>query len=102
MVLLSNGRIVQVPDLIIDLSSYGLGQLNVVTTVLSLEEVMKDKKPRCEIDESNFWFSINGGKKFRKCAFNEHLVESLLTGDWIYSRDRLTYPISFQEIEELL
>ena len=102
VVLLSNGRIVQVPDLIIGLSSYGLGQLNVVTTVLSLEEVMKDKKPRCEIDESNFWFSTIGGKKIRKCAFNEHLVESLLTGDWIYSRDRLTYPMSFQEIEELL
>ena len=81
---------------------YGLGQLNVPTTILTLVEVMKDKKPLCEIDESNIWFSMVGGAKVRKCAFNEHLIESLITGDWIYSRDRLMYPRTFKEIEGLL
>jgi len=102
VILQSNGRIVQIPDLIIDLTSYGLSQVNVPTTVLTLAEVMKDKKPMCEIDESGIWFSIIGGAKIRKCAFNELLIESLLTGDWIYSRDRLMYPRTFQAIAELL
>jgi len=102
VILQSTGRIVQVPDLIINLTSYGLSQVNVPTTVLTLAEVMKDKKPMCEIDESGIWFSIIGGAKVRKCAFNEHLIESLLSGDWIYSRDRLMYPRTFQAIEGLL
>ena len=102
VILQSNGRIMEVPDLNIDLTSYGLGQLNVSTTIMTLVEVMKDKKPLCEIDESNIWFSIIGGAKVRKCAFNEHLIESLITGDWIYSRDRLMYPRTFKAIEGLL
>lgn len=102
VILQSNGRIVQIPDMFIDLTSYGLSQVNVPTTVLTLGEVIKDKKPMCEIDESGIWFSIIGGAKVRRCAFNELLIESLLTGDWIYSRDRLMYPRTFQAIAELL
>ena len=45
VILQSTGRIVQVPDLIIGLTSYGLSQVNVPTTVLTLAEVMKDKSP---------------------------------------------------------
>lgn len=102
VLLQSNGRIVQIPDMIIDLTSYALSQVNVPTTVLTLAEVTKDNEPMCEIDESGIWFSVISGAKIRKCAFNELLIESLRTGDWIYSRDRLMYPLSFEAIADLL